>query len=149
MLLTLIALSPLALADDWTPSAEEEAVYRALSVRDPVPSCEEVESLATDPVATLLVVVERASMPPWAGMRAAECLTSRHSEAIAEEIKAWVAQEETRGLAYLALNNLDDMPEALALEVASVALAGPLADSAATRIERSEVPSVKALVASP
>ena len=44
--------------------AAAEAVYRALSVRDPAPTCEHVESLTETPVETLLFVVDNAQQPP-------------------------------------------------------------------------------------
>ena len=128
------------------PDAAAEAVYRALSVRDPAPSCESVEALTETPLETLLFVVDNAQQPPWAGMRAAECLTTRHAEAAEASITAWVSSSETKGLAILALNQLDTMPLPVALNVARAALAGPEADSARSRIERSSVAEIKALV---
>ena len=128
------------------PDAAAEAVYRALSVRDPAPSCESVEALTETPVDTLLFVVDNAQQPPWAGMRAAECLTTRHAEAAEASITAWVSSSETKGLAILALNQLDIMPLPVALNVARAALAGPEADTARSRIARSSVTEIKALV---
>lgn len=127
------------------PDAAAEAVYRALSIRDPAPTCESVEALTETPVETLLFVVDNAQQPPWAGMRAAECITSRHAVEAQESIKAWVSSSETKGLAILALNQLDAMPLEVALTVARTALEGPDAESARTRIGRSTVPEIKAL----
>ncbi len=127
------------------PDAAAEAVYRALSIRDPAPTCESVEALTETPVETLLFVVDNAQQPPWAGMRAAECITSRHAVEAQESIKAWVSSSETKGLAILALNQLDAMPLEVALTVARTALEGPDAESARTRINRSSVPEIKAL----
>lgn len=135
-----------AVAASVEPDAAAEAVYRALSVRDPAPSCEGVEALTETPLETLLFVVDNAQQPPWVGMRAAECLTSRHAEAAEASITAWVSSAETKGLAILALNQLDTMPLAVSLNVARAALAGPEADSARSRIERSTVAEIKALV---
>ncbi len=140
-----IALQP-AVADDWTPSPDEAAVYRALSARDPV-ACAEVEALAAEPLAALRTVVERAAMPPWAPMRAAHCIVEGHATEARDDLLSWVGSEQTRGLALQLLSELDSVDEPLALEIAGAALAGPLADEARPRLAQSEVPSVKALAA--
>lgn len=128
------------------PTDAGYAVYRALSVRDPEPACAEVEALSPTPVETLLEVVERAQQPPWAGMRAANCLVQGHAEAVQGELAAWVADPEARGLALLVLDQLDSLPEPLALDLATRALAGPHAADAAERVARSTRPAVQALV---
>lgn len=128
------------------PSDEGYAVYRALSVRDPEPACAEVESLTPTPVQTLLEVIDRAQQPPWAGMRAANCLIQGHGEEIADSLGDWVSADDTKGLALLVLDQLDSLPEALALEVAGQALAGPHADDATSRIAKSTRPALQALV---
>lgn len=130
----------------WTPSAEEQAVYRALSLKDGGPSCEEVEALAADPVATLASVAEHAEMPPWVGMRAAHCLTTRHAEAAQDRFVAWVANPNLRGMALLLADDLTAMPEPVALRVATAGLAGPHSADLRKRLDRSEVPALKALV---
>ncbi len=144
----LVCIRP-APAQDWTPSPEQTAVYKALSVRDPAPSCEAVEALATDPLAALLTVVDKASMPPWAPMRAAHCIVTRHTTAARTDLLSWVGQEQTRGLGLLVLAELDAMDEPVALELAQAALAGPLATDAQARLADSGIPSVRALVAEP
>ena len=127
------------------PDAAAEAVYRALSIRDPAPTCESIEALTETPVETLLFVVDNAQQPPWAGMRAAECLISRHAVAAQASLTAWVSSPETKGLAILALNQLDTMPLEVSLTVARAALVGPDVESARTRIGRSTIPEIKAL----
>ena len=73
--------------------------------------------------------------------------TVHNFDAAAEaSITAWVSSSETKGLAILALNQLDTMPLEVALNVARAALAGPEADTARSRIERSAVAEIKALV---
>ena len=48
--------APSGSSPPWTPSAEEDAVYRALSSRDGAPDCASVEALAKDPTAVLVSV---------------------------------------------------------------------------------------------
>ena len=55
-----------------------DAVVLALSSRDAV-SCESLEALTTTPTATLVEVVDTVQMPPWAPMRAANCLIEHHA----------------------------------------------------------------------
>ncbi len=143
--LSLVVLTQPATADDWTPSAEQNAVYRALSVKDPAPDCGAVEALATDPLDALRAVVDHAAMPPWAPMRAAHCIITEHPDQARDDLLSWVGQTETRGLGLLVLSQLDTLAEPLAVEIAGAALAGPLADDARPRLADSAVPSIKAL----
>ena len=104
--LLALAFSSASLADTPAterpdPSASQQQIYRALSVRDPVPTCETIEAMSATPVADLLFVVDHASQPPWVGMRAAQCLVKRHSPEIQPQLEDWVSQEATRGLALL------------------------------------------------
>ena len=131
--------------DAWTPSAEETAVYQALSMRDAGPPCEEIEALAKDPVATLISVTEHATMPPWVGVRATRCLTTRHAEEAKSTLAAWMADPEKRGLAFLIADGLGDAPEPVALDLARAGLAGPHAASLQKRLAKSTWPSVAAL----
>ena len=140
-----VALAEPPAAERPQPTASQESIYRALSVRDPVPSCETVEALSTTPVADLLFVVDHATQPPWAAMRAAQCLVRRHSTEVQPQIVSWVSAEETRGLAWMTLSFLDAMPIEVATPVAKAALAGPLASEARPRIQKSETPALKDL----
>ena len=132
--------------DEVTPSAAAEAVYHALSVRAPIPTCEEVEALTTAPVETLLYVVENAVQPPWTSMRAATCLITRHAEEVQPQLGAWVASTESKGLGLLTLGLLDELPPEIAVAVARTALEGEEAAAARSRIEGSVHPGVVALI---
>ncbi len=145
-ILPLLLLPAMVQADDWTPTAEQTAVYKALSVRDPAPSCEEIEALTSDAVATLRVIVERAEKPPWASLRAAHCLITRHPTEARGDMLAWVGDEQHRGLALLVLGALDELPGELSLELAAAGLAGPLTDDVRPRLEESDSPAIRALV---
>ncbi len=132
-------------ADSWVPSAEEEAVYRALSVRDRGPTCEAVEAMAKEPVATLISVAEHATMPPWVGVKATECLTVRHAEAAKDTLSAWMVDPERRGLALVIANRTADMPEPVAVQLATAGLAGPHAAELQKRLAKSPWASVATL----
>lgn len=127
-------------------SSEGYAVYRALSVRDPDPVCSEVEALSSTPVEHLVEVVDRSPMPPWVPMRAAACLVQGHGAEIQDTLVAWVTGENTKGLAILVCDQIDALPEDVALAVAEQALAGPYADDARSRLAKSTRPAVAALV---
>ncbi len=145
--LALLALgaAPALAADDYQLTPEEQAVYDALLGRDSSPSCDELASLTLDPVGTYRVLIEHATMPPWVGVRAADCLVSEHSVAAREDIAAWVQDPELLGLALIALGGLDKMDPEVALDTARLALEGPLADRARERILKSESEAIRAL----
>lgn len=138
---------PASASEEWTPSAEEEAVYKALSARDGAPDCAAVEALAKDPVATLTSVAEHAIMPPWVGIRATHCLATRHAETAQATLSAWVAHPDKRGLALVITDGLGQMPEAAAVAIARSGLAGPHAADLRERLERANVtPAVRAVL---
>ncbi len=143
-----LALATPVAADDaaWSPSVDDEAVYQALSIRDPVPSCEQVEALVPQPVAALRNVVAHAQLPPWAPMRAAHCLISRHGSEVESDLLAWVGQEETLGLGLLVLDEVELLDEELGLRVAKAALTGPLAAKAQERLAGCGSAALRALV---
>ncbi len=121
-----------------------DAMVRAMSARDRGPTCVEVEAMADDPVAALLHIVEHVPLPPQAPMRAATCLVDRHADAIQDELLAWVKQGETKGLGKLVLQRLDTLPEPIAVDVARVAVTGPLADEAVEAARASARAAVRA-----
>lgn len=123
-----------------------EAMHRALSARDQGPPCEDVEALSDTPVEALLYIVDHATQPPWAGMRAAECLTLRHAEEIQPQILGWVQNTQTRGLALMVFNHLDEVPSTVALPIARASLSGPLAEDARPRFQKLDSEQIRQLV---
>jgi hypothetical protein len=145
-LILALSLQPAQAADDWTPSPAQQAMYHALSIRDPAPDCAAVEALSQAPLEDLLVLVDRATMPAWVGMRAASCVTTRHAEAGQATLQGWVVDPQKRGLAILVFNQLDEMPAAVALPLASSALQGPLKADAEKRIRKADSAELRALL---
>ena len=145
LLFSSIAMAEPPAAERPAPTASQEQVYRAFSVRDPVPSCETVEAMSETPVVDLLFVVEHATQPPWAAMRAAQCLVRRHSAEVQPQIESWVSTEATKGLALMTLGLIDELPSEVGLSVAQRALAGPLADVARPRIAKATDPELQKL----
>ncbi|MFT4979558.1 MAG: hypothetical protein ACI8S6_005469, partial [Myxococcota bacterium] len=106
----------------------------------------DLEALSETPVQALTFIVENATQPPWAGVRAAECLTLRHAEEIQPLLLSWVQTPETRGLALMVFNHLDQLPSAVALPVARASLEGPLAQDARPRLQKLNDPDINALI---
>ena len=126
-----------------------DAMLQALSARDRGPSCAEVEGLSPAPVEALLHIVEEVPLPPQAPMRAAACLVDRHPEEVREQLLAWVKREGTEGLGRLVLQRLDTLPEPIAVDVARVAVTGPLASEAVEAARSSKREAVRAAAAAP
>jgi hypothetical protein len=147
--LTQVPDRPAAPAAPAPPAAPEaplgvDAMVQALSSKDRGPTCLEVEALAEAPVEALLHIVEHVPLPPQAPMRAATCLVDRHADAVQDELLTWVKQEETKGLGKLVLQRLDTLPEPIAVDVARVAVTGPLADDAVEAARASTREAVRA-----
>lgn len=150
----LVALLGLARAEQplpeppppaWTPSPQALQVHQALSQRDPG-DCTLVEGLTTTPVPTLLEVVEHATMPPWAPVRAAECLVKGHGPEVRVQMLEWIRDPQSRGLAAVVYRNIDLLPEELAVELATASLTGADPDRARRYLKASTKQSVRDIV---
>jgi hypothetical protein len=144
----LVLSMTLALAAE-PPAAEApqglDEVSRELSHRHAQP-CEELEALTPTPVATLRYVVSNVTMPPWAPMRAAECLQRNHAEAVREDLIAWVSDPALKGLGRQTVALIDVLPTPLAVDVGRAALLGPVADRAELALPKDLRPEVRGLV---
>ena len=146
LVLAVVAASP-ALASDYTPTPDDTAVHKALSVRHWDGDCAAVEALAKDSVGTLQNIVDHAKAPAWAPMRAATCLIRGHAADKQPEIERWVSEPELLGLGILSLQMLDEMPEPVAVAVATKALqSGPTELEARDRIAKVQREPVRALL---
>jgi len=146
MFMIIVLLTSLALA---TPAAtpSQVAMHRALSHRDGSPPCADIEALSKKPVEDLKFIVEHVPAPPWAGMRAAQCLIEHHPAAIDAELDTWVTDPQLAGLGILVLNRLDDLPVETARRVAALALeSGSERIGAKKRVAAAARPEVRELV---
>lgn len=132
----------------WAAPENVEAVQHALAMRHPVP-CEELEALTPSPVETLLHVVDTVEMPPWAPMRAAQCLIDRHPLEVRSSLEIWVVEPALKGLGRLVLGALDTLPVEVALPVGRKALEGSDPVFARARLQASSQAELRALVGSP
>jgi hypothetical protein len=124
----ILLWTTVALASPLT--ASQQAMHKALSGRDGSPPCEQIEALSDTPIEDMKILVSQVSAPPWAGMRAAQCLVDRHPDTIGDELDRWVTEPELVGLGILVLNRLDELPVATAVRVATLAL-----DTGSTRLD--------------
>ena len=141
-------LTWMALAGAAEPPEGFDVVFRALSNRHAQP-CDVVEALTPNPVASLRYAVDHVPMPPWAGMRAAECLARGHAEEVQADLERWVSDPELRGLGRQTLALLPDLPVPVAVAVGRKALEGPEAVAAKERLLADERPEVRAVVVAP
>lgn len=139
----------LAPVDPAAPAADDARarLVRALSIRDPAPSCEVVEGLAgPDPVAELVWVAENVESPPWAGIRAASCVSDRHAGVAGDAVDRWLTDARFPGLARVVIGAFDRMPEDVAVRFGRRALEGTQADAAKSALGRSQRSALRALV---
>ncbi len=125
--------------------ADDDALLRALSVRDPAPSCAELSALTDEPAADLRDVAETVTLPPWAPMRAAQCLVAAHSEASESAFQQWVVDPTREGLGLLVLRRTAQLPDDLARAVITSALDGELAVQARQAALSDPRPTVQSL----
>jgi hypothetical protein len=123
----------------------EDAVVRALSGRDPV-SCDAIALLTDTPRESLEAVVDTVRAPPWAPMRAAQCLIEGFPVESQARLEVWVTDPALKGLGRLVLSNLDRLPAAVGVAVARKALVGSDVALATERVAGSLVPEIRSLV---
>ena len=145
VLTSVILLTALGADPAPKPSPSQEALYRALLVRDAGPTCAELVPLSPTLVDDLIFLAENAKQPAWVGVRAAECLLSDHQEAALPVIIGWMGRADAKGFALLTIDTLDKMPLDRARTLAQAALTGPLAESMRPRIARLSTPALAAL----
>lgn len=134
--MVLLLMVAQAAPPTWSPTAEEQNVYGQLLSRDGSPDCASLDAAMVEPVTTLNAIVEHASEPAWASMRAADCLVALHPWDASESIESWLVDPERRGLAMLVTNQLDLVPAPLAARWEELALRGPNGPVLAPRVER-------------
>lgn len=127
-------------------SATQQAMVQALSVREPAATCAQLAALTEAPADDLAWIVAHVSAPPWAGMKAAECLVLDHAEAARPTLETWLTEPRLKGLGWVVLKHLDTMPQPMALDLARIAIdKGPDPEGAKRRIRRSKTPELQAL----
>ena len=103
-----------------SPSPTQEALYRALVVREGAPTCAALAPLSPTLVEDLVYLTENAKQPTWVGIRAAECLLTEHQEAALPVIIGWMGRTDAKGFALVALEKPDRMPIDPAIDLAPV-----------------------------
>ncbi len=140
-----LAQSPAEPDDASQAPAGLDDVLHALSYRHPRP-CDEIEALTPTPVATLRHVVGTVQYPPWAPMRAAECLQRNHAVEVRDDLLRWVSDPALKGLGRQTVSLLDVLSDDLAVVVGREALRGPVADRARVVVEADGRPAVVELL---
>jgi len=126
--------------------SERETVKRGLSAYESQ-GCPTNERLGFDPGPHFVDLAETVKMPPWVAIRAASCVVRLHSHLGEGHFIQWVSHPGWAGLGRVVLERLDDLPEAMALSVASEALKGDLASHARTQLKESKYVRVRQLLA--
>ncbi len=116
---TTLALAAPDAPETPLPATFDLAIWQALAAREPAP-CERITASSPNPATDLLAVVEQTTMPPWAPMRAADCLVRRHAAEpeVAIALRAWVVDPERLGLGRLVVTRLDELDPAQSLDLA-------------------------------
>ena len=109
-----------------------EATVRQLSVYDGTISCDKLPTKNRQE--TLTHIVDNVSLPPWAPMRAATCLTKLYPAEAQEDLIRWVENPKTKGLAFLLTKQIQTLPDPVAKRVASAGLKGPFAEEFRSRL---------------
>lgn len=145
MITSLLLITATAQAAPPTPTDSQQAMYVALRVRHDPPSCAFLAAMSADPVADLAWLVDNATQPAWAGMRAATCLLVDHPVASQPHFEGWLSTEGHKGLAILMTQRVDELPLPVATALTHAALGGPDQADIRPRLASCAVPEVRAL----
>lgn len=113
----------LSVAGAFASNATDEALAAHLAARHPV-SCDRLIALVDIDASHLTRAADRADGPPWAPLRAAGCAAVLFGPEILPTLERWLVDPQRVGLGRAVLGQLDALPEALAVEVVSIALEG-------------------------
>jgi hypothetical protein len=130
---------------------EAAALVPLLVARDAAPTlCGDLAIRLPDAarrVAALAALAEQVAAPPWAAIRAADCLAREAPALAGPPLLRWAPNPAHLGLTLAALQRLDDLPADLALALAAAAWAGGAAPAPVrAAILRAERPEVRAVV---
>lgn len=140
---------PVPVPTDAPLSDEALLVHQALTVRHDPPACDVLVAGLTEPRQALIDVVEHTSMPPWAPMRAAACLSDLYAQQESLRLVSWVSEDKWAGLGQMLLGRIDSLPVPVSVEVAKAALTGPVAETATRKLAGSSHAELRALVTAP
>ncbi len=125
---------------------ETEPLLRLLSVRDQGPPCSTLIEFSDQLQTDLMRIVQDSPKPPWAPMRAANCLIELYPLESKAEFVRWMQSEDTMGLALLLSNQMSILPAELAPDLVSVGLNGPHNKKVRPRILKLNEPRLNILV---
>jgi hypothetical protein len=123
-----------------------DILRRKLSTKHQKSTCAELSSLYDDLYPLLGQVISEVQMPPWAGMRAAQCMIDLYPERGKAEFTKWISGPNTKGLASLLANQFDSLPTPMAIELVKVGFDGPYEDYIRLRLARSKNPELLGLL---
>lgn len=150
MLLLLALSSSVALAAE--PSVEE-GVGQALSLRED-PGCQHIFAIGSQAeVRAALTSAVETSLPPWAPLRAAGCLTelAATDDAAWQTVQGLLQRPDQPGFVLAVVERVDVLPEARAERAAQLAMervqtARALRRTVPTKLSQSTYPQVRAVV---
>lgn len=124
---------------DLTPAREE--LFKAMVPRDGAPPCSETDKLADAPAADYTWLVDHIAMPGWVPLRAADCLITGHDTdpEVQMSFLRWVVDPGSKGVGFLLLDRIDELPVDLAVKLATRAVTeGPDPKAAKDRVKKSK-----------
>ena len=85
---------------------EVQKILPSLTSRHSIP-CQELSKTSFD---SFYFIVENIQTPPWAAMRAAQCMLEIYPAEGTEIYKKWMNEPDTLGLAILIVNQIEQLP---------------------------------------
>ena len=123
-----------------------EELVRHFSMRHQKVTCSDLQDDNPDFPIHLSRIITDVPLPPWAGMRAAQCMIELYPEQHEAELTRWMQNQKTKGLAVLLAGQIDSLPPHVGLRIASAGMDGPHHQVVQERLTRSQNSKIRALI---
>ena len=128
----------------WSLAAvsEQSVLQKQLSVREDPPSCEELARQHDNIEESLQKLIDPDIFPAYVPMRAANCLLILQPSEV-ELYRQWMIDPHSKGLAYLVVDKMPDLPVDSAVKLARAGLEGVHAESLKIRLKSTDIPEIR------
>ena len=120
-------------------------LYRRLSARDGVASCEQLQEGDSGLQDGLKSLVSNDIKPSYVPIRAATCLLELYPEDL-ETYQAWIQKTDTLGLARLTVSRLETLPITISVSLIEAALKGDNASKLLPKLQKISKPELQLVV---
>ena len=119
-----------------TSEAAPLDLVKVLSGRHDTLTCNQLQDRIPNLQTQLENIVDEVKRPPWAAMKAAQCIIELYPSSSEHSFKKWMLSPNTRGLAILLSNRINSLPPKVSPKIVDWGHTGPHAEVVVPRINQ-------------